>query len=362
MKKLLIKSVIALAALFPGVASAQVNYNRQGPLSDKSFSMVLLGDPQNYTKFDYNQPMFDLMMAWTAHHLDTLNVKAVLCTGDLVDQNDNIVPPFPRFGNLPSDLQWEYISGAFKRIDNKVPYLISTGNHDYGHLRSENSITRFPDFFNIGRNYDQWRNTLVATAISRNGRHTLENAAMEVKDPNWGKLLVLALEFAPRDTILSWAGKLVNSDRFKDHKVVVLTHSYLTGFDSKRIKKEGYKMQDVNAGEQIWQKLVYPSKNIVMVLCGHYACPNEKYEYTTGFRTDKNSAGRDVHQMMFNCQALGGGMSGNGGEGFLRLLEFMPDGKTVEVRTYSPLFGASAQTKHLAWRNAPYDRFSFVIK
>ncbi len=78
-------------------------------------------------------------------------------------------------------------------------------------------------------------------------------------------------------------------------------------------------------------------ENIVMVLCGHYAVPNERYDYTTGFRTDKNSAGRNVHQMMFNCRGIGGGMSGNGGEGFLRLLEFMPDGKTVEVRTYSPL-------------------------
>ena len=65
--------------------------------------------------------------------------------------------------------------------------------------------------------------------------------------------------------------------------------------------------------------------------------------------------------MMFNCQGIGGGMSGNGGEGFLRLLEFMPDGKTVEVRTYSPLFGASGQTKHLAWRNESYDRFSFIV-
>jgi hypothetical protein len=85
-------------------------------------------------------------------------------------------------------------------------------------------------------------------------------------------------------------------------------------------------------------------------------------DYTTGFRTDKNAAGHDVHQMMFNCQALGGGMSGNGGDGWLRLLEFLPDGHTVQVRTYSPLFGFSPQTKDKAWRTESYDQFQFTIK
>ena len=133
-------------------------------------------------------------------------------------------------------------------------------------------------------------------------------------------------------------------------------------FDSKRITKEGYKITPSNTGEGIWQKLVQPSANIRLVLCGHYATPNERLDYTTGFRTDKNAAGHDVHQMMFNCQALGGGMSGNGGDGWLRLLEFLPDGHTVQVRTYSPLFGFSPQTKDKAWRTESYDQFQFTIK
>ena len=81
---------------------AQVNTNQQHLCNPNSFSIVLLGDPQNYVKYDYNQPVFELMTAWTAHHIDSLRVKAVLCTGDLVDQNECILPPFPRFGNLTS--------------------------------------------------------------------------------------------------------------------------------------------------------------------------------------------------------------------------------------------------------------------
>lgn len=280
---------------------AQVNTNQQHLCNPNSFSIVLLGDPQNYVKYDYNQPVFELMTAWTAHHIDSLRVKAVLCTGDLVDQNECILPPFPRFGNLTSREQWTFVSRAFGRLDNKVPYLISTGNHDYGYTRSENSMTRFPEYFPIERN-SQWKKTIVAATNNRNGLSTLENAAMEITDEHWGRILIIAVEFAPRDEVLSWARELVAAPRFKDHTVILITHSYLTGFDSKRITKEGYKITPSNTGEGIWQKLVQPSANIRLVLCGHYATPNERLDYTTGFRTDKNAAGHDVHQMMFNCQ------------------------------------------------------------
>ena len=47
---------------------AQVNTNQQHLCNPNSFSIVLLGDPQNYVKYDYNQPVFELMTAWTAHH------------------------------------------------------------------------------------------------------------------------------------------------------------------------------------------------------------------------------------------------------------------------------------------------------
>ena len=54
--------------------------------------MILLPDPQSYTKFDTNQPIFELMTAWVASVKKNLAVKAVLCTGDLVEQNECLVP------------------------------------------------------------------------------------------------------------------------------------------------------------------------------------------------------------------------------------------------------------------------------
>ena len=66
--------------------------------------------------------------------------------------------------------------------------------------------------------------------------------------------------------------------------------------------------------------------------------------------------------MMFNAQREGGGWNGNGGDGWLRILEFLPDGKTVQVKTFSPLFALSPATQHLAWRTESYDQFSFDLR
>ena len=65
--------------------------------------------------------------------------------------------------------------------------------------------------------------------------------------------------------------------------------------------------------------------------------------------------------MMFNVQVLGGGWEGNGGDGWLRILEFMPDGRTIKVKTYSPLFGISPSTRHLARRTGTCDMFDIVL-
>ena len=81
----------------------------------------------------------------------------------------------------------------------------------------------------------------------------------------------------------------------------------------------------------IWDKLVYPSSNIRLVICGHECHPTTDYFETVGFRTDKNAAGKSVAQMMFNAQTADGQWHGNGGDCWLRILEFLPDGRTVEI-------------------------------
>jgi len=185
-----------MAALVAFAAQAQDRADRQELTDPDSFTMILLGDPQGYTKYDINQPLFDLCTAWIADNVDHLNIKAVLCTGDLVEQNENIVLN-RKMLNQTSREMWEAASHALARLDGKVPYIVSPGNHDYGYTKSENRLSRFPDYFPMTRN-ECWRHKIVSVCNNAHGIPTLENAAYEFHTDTWGDLLVVSLEFAPR--------------------------------------------------------------------------------------------------------------------------------------------------------------------
>ncbi len=335
-----------------------------------SFSMIMVPDPQSYVKFAANQPLFELQTAWIAQNIKRLNIKAALFTGDMVEQNNKLISaPLPNEynGDQTSRQQWEAVSRGLARLDNRLPYIACQGNHDLGYIAAEYRYSMMPDYIYPERNM-AFEKTLVSTGANYEGIHTMENAAFEFHDKAWGDLLVISFEFAPRDEALDWARQLIESERFVNHKVIILTHSFLAT-NGERIVEEGYKLTPRNWAQAVWDKLIYPSKNIKMVLCGHTGNPpkikdGEKVNYqpTTCYRVDKAADGHEVVQMMFNSQNGDGNWNGNGGDCWLRILEFRPDGKTIGVRTFSPLFAQSRLTKHLAWRTDSYDQYLLTIE
>ena len=347
-------------------AQAQNRADRQSLSNPESFSMILLGDPQGYVKYDLNQPLFELCTAWIADNVENLDIRGVFCTGDLVEQNENIVIN-RKMLNQTSREMWENVSRSFERLDGVVPYFISPGNHDYGLKKSEDGRTCYPDYFPFERNRC-WRDIIVSSYPNRSGRITIENAAYVLKDAVWGELMVITSEFQPRDEVLQWALDLCLKNA--DKRVIFITHSLLKE-KTASYTTAGYGIKPVsNGGKDIWDKLLSKAPNISLALCGHTGTPAENtykgepddWTLSCAYREDKNDSGKKVCQMMFNVQVVGGGWEGNGGDGWLRILEFCPDGHTVKVRTYSPLFGISHITKHLAHRTDPCDRFDMVLE
>jgi hypothetical protein len=373
MKRILSSILISFVAVL--TVSAQNYADRQSLTDPQSQTMILLGDPQGYVKYKVYQPFFDMMTAWIADNVENLNIKAVLCVGDLVDHNDNNILNLAVYDQTSAQM-WDAVSKSFENIDGLVPHIHSPGNHDYGFIAAEDEHTYFPDHFPVERHKGTMKTCLVAQYPNREGRASLENAAFEFTMNGWSKkILVISSEFYPSNGALQWAKNLCLSERFKDHYVIYMTHSYLTCHgkcNNARIGREGYPLsrkEENNSGVDLWEKLFSKVPNIRLVLCGHHAHAdikdengNDRYDCTVGWRVDKNDFGYNVHQMMFDMQTLNGGWAGNGGDGWLRILEFMPDGKTVKVRTYSPLFGYSNVTKHLAHRTADYDQFDFTIE
>ena len=356
MKRITILSLF-LPCLWLGLTvSAQENTYLPPALEKKdAWTLALFPDTQTYVKFKRNQPILDLMVNWIEENISTMNIKLVLQVGDLVEHN-GLINPDGIVANQTGKQQWEAISRSLSPLNEKVPVIATAGNHDFGIANIENRQTSYNKYLPIEKNPHN-KEMIREVAIDDGGMPSLTNALYEFIAPNERKFLILMLEFAPREANLQWAIQMVNQEKYLNHTVILLTHSYL---DSKgnHIETENYPITDRNYGKAIWKKLVKPSKNIQLVFSGHIGVPDQKSGHV-GFRTDTNAGGKKVHQMTFNAQALGGGWHGNGGDGWLRLLEFQ--GNRVLVRTFSPLFAISPSTRNLAWGTEDFETFSFDL-
>lgn len=365
MKKMIFSWVL-LFLLATNISFSQEKYQKPALEQKGSWSLIMVPDLQNYVKWGRNQPLVDLMMAWIVDNIDTLNIKMVMGMGDLVENDEKITNDYD--GDQTTKSQWEAVSKAFGKLDGKVPYIAATGNHDYSIDRQGNRTSHFSDFFTTDRNHLNQK-ILVQNTRNEQGRPALDNSAYEIKGLNGKDYLFITVEYGPRDTVLTWAKNVAAMEQYKNHRVILSTHEYL---DAKDVRTKGeiswlywepynvdnmiqksprIKLPNANNGQQIWEKVIQPSTNIEMVLCGHIS--------GEGYRADKNRSGKSVHQILFDAQSMGGGhRDGNGGDGWLRILEFFPDGKTVKVKTFSPLFGVSPTTRQFAWKKDARNEFT----
>ena len=340
-----------LLTAWGNVFSQEAAYTPPALEQEGGWTMVVVPDPQQYTS-TRNFPLLEMMMNWIAENRKPLNIQNVVCVGDLVNNNAD-------------DAQWDFISRGFAILDGKLVYVPCTGNHDYGKTppAADTRESKVSVHFPLDRN-PAWDGVLAEAGENAFGVKNIENAAYVQTAPNGQKIVILCLQFAPSDKNLEWAKAFAAKPEYQDAFVVVVTHLYMlpgargNKYDIGRhypvLKEDG------NQGEDIWKKLVAPSPNIRLVLCGHHSGTDNPAD-CTGFRTDKNDAGKTVYQMIFDTQALGGGFGGNGGDGWLRLLEFSADMKHVKVKTFSPFFAISPTTRSLAVDQADYNRFEFDI-
>ena len=336
--------------------------------SPESFTIVVIPDVQNYTKYSQNQPILDIINKWVVANKESLNIKMVLCTGDLVEQDQVILPGDN--GNLSSKEQWSFVRQSFSILDHKLPYILATGNHDYTIDSLGVRSTQYDNYFSIDQNYLNKKH-LVQYGFSQQNTPTLSNAFYEFKGLNNKDYLIVNLEYAPRDITLNWANEIFKFEQYQDHQIILLTHSYLHRDntrldkqekwivfepyikDNKQRKSKRISLPNSNNGEQIYHKLVKDTKNLNLVISGHIS--------GVGYRVDTNAFGQDVHQVLFDMQSEGGGHYGNGGDGFIRVFEFYPDNKQIRVQTFSPLFALSPKTAHLAFKDTPEHNFSIEL-
>ena len=288
------------------------------PIEDGSWTLAILPDTQVYAQ-SYPQH-FDAQTQWIVDHAESHNIRYVLHEGDIT--------------NLNTSGQWDNAFSSISKLDGVVPYALAPGNHDYGpngNGGTRDSLFNSSQYFGAGSFYANQPSIggFFEPGKTDNSWHTFSAG-----DQDW---LVLALEWGPRDEVVAWAGQ-VASDH-PNHNAMLVTHAYMyydeTIYDwaskgsSQSWNPHSYgidNISSVNDGQELWDRLVSKHENFRMTFNGHVLNDG------TGFRSTLGINGNPVHQMLANYQ-----MNAEGGMGDMRLLEFKPDGNTVEVRTYSPV-------------------------
>lgn len=283
------------------------------PFIPGSWTIAIMPDIQHYST--QCPGLTRLQTQWIVENKDKRNIVYVLQNGDLT--------------NFNIEKEWERASRAMGILDGVVPYALVPGNHDYGKGKATDRSTLINDYFPPSRfqNWPTFGGTMEPDRIENN-YHLFEAGG--------NKWLILGLEFGPRDSTLQWADQILR--KYSDRKAIVFTHAYLY-HDSTRLDWVGKgKDQDcnphrygtaggVNDGEEIWNKLIRKHANVFMVMNGHISGDG------LGFQVSKGDHGNMVNEMAVNYQK----QSVCGGA-WMRFLEFHPDGKTVQVRSYSPLY------------------------
>ncbi|MHB8898280.1 MAG: metallophosphoesterase [Thermoguttaceae bacterium] len=264
------------------------------------FSIVIVPDTQNYAeKFP---DTYLAQTRWIRDNIQKENVRFVIHLGDIV-QNHN-----------ESEAEWQVADRAHQFLDGEVAYSMLPGNHDleYKNKVYSRETTLYNKHFGPQRFAGQpwygghWGET------NDNNYCRFEAGGM--------KFLVVSLEYAPRDEVLAWAAEVAAAHA--DHRVIMATHCYMrpTGRDDQCGGTIG------NSGNGTWEKFVRPSPNVFLVVSGHVL--------GVGRQVSTNDAGRPVHETLVDYQGLP-----NGGNGWLRIMRFVPDQNRIEVRAYSPLLG-----------------------
>lgn len=274
----------------------------QGEFETGRFTIAVLPDTQNYSWL--NQAIFDSQTEWIVQNRVQRNIVFVTHEGDIVEHNDELV-------------EWARASQSMGKLDGVVPYGVLPGNTDLN--RFNGSTAFYNQFFPVSRfNMYDWYGGGYPAGTNDN--------SFEYFSGNGQSYLILHLIYCPMPDVIQWANGVLQ--QHADKPAIVVTHAYLDKNGDRNTIEANFGCQrDSPNTAYIWDELVYPNHNVFLVLNGHEWRPDQMEV----MRIDPNAAGSPVIQIGANYQGRP-----NGGDGWMRLLEFRPDEGRICVRTFSP--------------------------
>ncbi|MBQ7277705.1 MAG: metallophosphoesterase [Clostridia bacterium] len=244
------------------------------------FSLYFVSDTQVYA---YKYPkIFHAMFTYMANERNKLNALGVLMTGDIVD-------------NRHLQRHWDNAQGALGLLDGRLPIWCVAGNHDVGADKAE---------------YEKFLSYAFCTVQEAKKLYRDGVCWYDTLSAGGSTFLLLGLGWQVEDGFLPWAKEVL--DGHPDLPVILLVHSFLT--DKGGLTAMGKKVE-----EQLLSQCPHP----YLVLCGHND-GSARWSIDYG-------PGHFVNAMMYNFQD-----DKKKGLGYLRILTFVPQNRSLEIVTYSP--------------------------
>lgn len=330
-RRQLLKSGAALTLSSGLLSFSNSNLDAAGPYEDGvlvageppaitpgSFTIAVLPDTQNYS--EHFPDTYLAQTKWIVENQEARNIACVFHLGDVTNQN--------------TPAEWDNAVRAMRELEGKVPYFMVPGNHDYSEWgRCTDRTTPFSQHFPVAN----FRKSPTFGGVYDKEPDRSENT-FHLFSAGERKFLVLCLEFGPRKDVIRWANAVVASH--KDREAILVTHAFVynddTRYDWQKLRGRQswnphsfpiakHTGDDVADGQELWDNLVSKHETFILAINGHVLGDG------LGRLVSATPGKRDVHQVLVNFQ-----MRPQGGDGWLRLLEFRPDGKTVQVYDYSP--------------------------
>ena len=229
-------------------------------------------------------------------------------------------------------LQWAFASNLMSRLDGKVPYGISVGNHD-----SEDGDTvksGFTGAFPASR-YERKPWYVGQRGDNANSCQLFEAGGM--------KFVLLHLECNAPEEVLDWADGML--EKYRDRMGIIVTHMYL-GYLTKAhdtLQRQNHYIDPPGYGDwfgvmawkkvhgakgttaqEMWDRHFSKHANLFLILSGDQSMATAWRHLQFG----RN--GNRVYSVLQDYPRK------SDGEDWLRLLRFRPAKGVVEVYTYSP--------------------------
>ncbi len=264
-----------------------------GNATAESYSLAVVPDTQLYSR---NYPeIFDAQTTWLAANQAARDIVFTIHLGDLVEYGAN-------------DWEWDNADHSMGILDDAdMPYAVVPGNHDLYGDNGQNYRAYFgPDRFSSMPTYG---------GHSPSGMSQYHVAHMGEQD-----LLMLSLDIDAPDPEMQWAQSVL--DAHPTTPTVLTTHLLMD--PNGNIRDTTYiRHSNGNPAQTIWDDLVMPNEQIFLTLNGHYHGTRNELAY--------NAAGLEVHRIVVDYQGFA-----NGGNGYLRMMEFDFDQKVIRNTSYSP--------------------------